>query len=52
MGAPPVLGERIYAITRYAEVRSLLSDRRCSARRLPSAEELGAATRRPPGRWS
>jgi len=41
VGAPPVLGERIYAITRYAEVRSLLSDRRCSARRLPSAEELG-----------
>ena len=41
MGAPPVLGERMYAITRYAEVRTLLSDPRCSARRLPSADELG-----------
>jgi cytochrome P450 len=41
VGAPPVLGERMYAITRYEEVRSLLSDPRCSARRLPPAEELG-----------
>jgi cytochrome P450 len=46
VAAPPVLGERMYPVTRHAEVRALLSDPRCSARRLPPAEQLAGGDAR------
>jgi unspecific monooxygenase len=41
MAAQAALDDRMHAITRHADVRRLLSDPRCSAIRLPSAEEMG-----------